>query len=187
MRDRNASLRDMLLAFLRAEIDSPTEAERVRHALATLGASEEMILGDLADTETLFTLFKAYRGGEALFDGLSLRELDWCWMNLTLADLRVKTLTCRHHFEREYGTRQPAEIAQARNLSQLPNGVMEKVLAGSTLEPPVLIGCPDLSRLVILEGHNRLVSYLRAPMQMHFPVLAIVGTGDSVSDWCEWY
>lgn len=176
----------MLRAFLRAELDSPTEAGRLKRTLSRLSAPEETILGESADTEALYTVFEEYRGREALFDGLNLRELDWYWTDLTLQDLNSRTFTCRNHFEQKYDTRRPAEVASIWNLAHEPNGVMDKVSNGQGLEPPILIGCPDMSRFVILEGHNRLISYLRVPTEVHFPIPAIVGLSKHVSQWCQW-
>ena len=186
MSKRKANLKDALRAFLRAELDSPSESERVKKTLSRLGAQEEMICENSADTETLWNFFREYRGRETLFDGLDLRLLEWYWIELALEDLQSKTFTCINHFETNYGTRRPTVIASAWNASQQPNRVLEKITEGDILEPPILIGDPALQRLVILEGHNRLISYLRDPAPVQFPIDAIVGTSSHVSQWCQW-
>ena len=181
-----ATLKTALLAFLRAELDSPFESEHVRATLERVGVPEGMIIGTAADIETVWNFFMEYRGRQTVFDGLNLRVLDWYWTELTLEDVETKTWTCIHHFEETFGTRRPNAIAKRWNESLEPNGVLEKIQKGQKLEPPILIGDPNFQKLVILEGHNRLISYLRDPSAVQFPVAALVGTSATVSRWCQW-
>jgi hypothetical protein len=183
---RSSSIKEMLLAFLRAELDSPTEAENLKSTLKALELDEELVLGDTADAETLLRLFDAYRGWQDVFDGLDFLAMDWFSFELDLHELRFSTFTCKHHFERRYGTRSPLEVAEVWNRANKPNGVLARLAEGHVFEPPILIGDQSLSKLVILEGHNRLLSYLRSPDQVRFPVATIVGTADNVSRWCQW-
>ena len=69
---------------------------------------------------------------------------------------------------------------------QRDNGVRRRVAAGVSLEPPLLIGLDSESDLVVLEGHNRLISYLRDPVPDLFPVRVLVGTSAHVVGWCQW-
>lgn len=181
-----ASARDMFKAFLRAELDSPTEARRLHTTLDKLGLDETFILGDAADSYQLQDLFQHYRGGERVFDGLELGQLDWQWFDLSLADLESKTFTCRNNFEDRYGTRSVAAVAEIWGRASKPNGIQLRVSRGDQLQPPILVGDAGLSRLVIVEGHNRLISYLRCRAIVRFPVLTLVGTGESVHNWCQW-
>lgn len=186
MPNRVITFKAVLLAFLRAELDSPSERQRLRATLVRLRAPEEIIVGDSADAESLWRIFTAYRGLESVFDGLDLRALVWCRTELTLDDLEAKTFTCVNHFLETYRTRRPIAIARAWNESGLPNGVLAKIRRGEKLEPPILVGDTEMQRLVILEGHNRLISYLRDPDTVQFPLTVIVGTSSNVSLWCQW-
>jgi hypothetical protein len=47
--------------------------------------------------------------------------------------------------------------------------VIDRVRRGETLEPPLLVGVPGQDRLVIVEGHHRLISCLRRPELVRFP------------------
>ena len=182
--DRPAELREVLLAFLRAEADSPTEAERARAALDDAGKDEGWLGRDDVPSDAVFELFMLYRGGESLFDGLNLQALNWREISLSLKDLQQRVVTCRNTFEARYDSRCPVQIAREWDAAGKHNGVMEKVKRGMTLERPILVG--DESRLVILEGHNRLISYLREPESAPFPVPAFVGSGTDLSAWGQW-
>jgi hypothetical protein len=183
---RPADFGQVLLAFLRAELDSPTERSRVLAALSRRGLAEATLSDGAPETSALWRLFLDYRGRERLFDGLDLSCLTWFWFDLTLEQLKSTTLTCRHHFESAYGTRNPATVASVWDREHRDNGVVKKILDGRVLEPPILIGDDRLSKLVILECHNRLISYLRGRSLVQFPIRAIVGTSPRVSDWCQW-
>jgi hypothetical protein len=100
--------------------------------------------------------------------------------------LETKIFTCINHFKDTFGTRQPGTIAKVWNESLKPNGVLTKVRKRQQLEPPILIGDLDFKKLVILEGHNRLISYLRDPSAVQFPIAALLGTSANVSRWCQW-
>ena len=91
--DRPAELREVLLAFLRAEADSPTEAERARAALDDAGKDEGWLGRDDVPSDAVFELFMLYRGGESLFDGLNLQALNWREISLSLKDLQQRVVT----------------------------------------------------------------------------------------------
>ena len=146
---------------------------------------------DLADAEqnrTRRRIFEHCRGREPVFDGLDLDSLDWHWAELSEHDLRDATLTCRNHFEARYGTRRPGVIAKLWDARRptLRNGVMERVRAGERFEPPLLVTGTEAKPLVILEGHNRIISILRAAADYEFPLRALVGKSPRIAAWCQW-
>ncbi|MEM7018501.1 MAG: hypothetical protein AAF512_14315 [Pseudomonadota bacterium] len=180
------------LSFLRAELDSPTERTRLLKTLRQLKLSEQVITGAYLEKPdsniTPWGVFKAYRGKEDVFEGLNFQEITWYQTALTEEDLRFRTLTCRNNFENKFGTRKPDEVARQLNVESpaAPNGVIERIQQGHVLEPPLLLTDPSLKRLVILEGHNRLLSYLREPSVVNFPIKVLVGLSPSISHWCQW-
>ena len=182
----SASTRDMLQAFLRAELDSPTEAPRLRNTLKELDLDDSLIVNDTVGTDGLLQLFERYRGKEDVFDGLEIGQLDWRWHDLQLAELESKTFTCRNNFENRYGTRSVSEVAKIWEKASKPNGVKTRLLEGQDLQPPILVGTEEMSRLVILEGHNRLISYLRCAAVVRFPIRSLVGIGKDIDKWNQW-
>lgn len=184
---------EAVLAFLRAELDSPTEGDRVRRTVADLGVAATVIThpdaGDAEQAELRWSIFQAYRGGERLFEGLPLRDLAWHRAALSECSLRERVRTCRHGYESRFGTRKPAEVAAAidQRTPDEPNGVMARVRSGDVLEPPLLVAAtPQANRLVILEGHNRLIAYLRDPEGVAFPIPVFVGIAPWVANWHQW-
>jgi hypothetical protein len=189
---RRASEDEMLLCFLRAEMDSPTEGARLLAALDDCGLDSSVLTAPDVDDEEEHrarrNLFHAYRGGESVFVGLPWDDLTWYEATVTEADLRDRTVTCRNHFESRYGTRRIDQIAELwdRSTPPVPQGVLARIRHGETMQPPILISEPALERMVVLEGHNRLISYLRNPSPVTFPLSTLIGVSPHASRWCQW-
>ncbi|MHC5066803.1 MAG: hypothetical protein ACYTG5_22845 [Planctomycetota bacterium] len=190
MRTTSTTSDDAIAAFLKAELDSPTESGRVRAALARLGLDERVVsspdITNAAEGMQRWSVFDLCRGGEALFETLDLRALDWVRARLSAEDLRNRVRTCRHHFESEFGTRDPGTIAGILNGRGDLNDVLDRVRNGEALEPPLLVSTPSLEQFVILEGHNRIIAYLRDPSVLPRPIPVIIGFSDAVAGWREW-
>ena len=127
---RPASLLVALRAFLRAELNSPTESARLTSALERLDKKQAVVTSDEADEATLMRVFDRYRGHEALFEGLDLGKLEWWHSDLDHSGLSSLVYTCRNHFEDRFGTRRPAEVAARWDAEQRPNGVMDRIRQG---------------------------------------------------------
>ena len=184
-----ASLGEAIVAFLKAEYDSPTEGARLRDTIEASGFDDSWLRGEATaarEDAARFRLFERYRGGETLFHTLDLRSLEWWWAALSADDLEHDVFTCRHGFEERYGTRQAAVIAAMLERSDAPNGVLDRVRAGEVLEPPLLVSTGRLDRLVILEGHNRLLGYLRDLSAVNLPLPVLIGIDGRVAQWREW-
>ncbi len=190
MRSGDASCNDAIAALLRAELDSPTESARLRAALVQLHVDEHLVaepdVGNSRENSTRWAVFGAYRGRETLFETLDMRALQWRWELFGELELRTRVVTCRHHSEREFATRDPGRIADVLNSNARPNGVLDRLRNGEVLEPPLLVSLPRCERLVILEGHNPVLSYLRDVSVPVFPISVLVGVSDEVSRWREW-
>ncbi|MEM7365907.1 MAG: hypothetical protein AAF525_17965 [Pseudomonadota bacterium] len=180
------SLNDVMLAFLRAELDSPTERGKLLQCLRQLNIDEALLRSE-ARVDAV-TVFDAYRGFEAIFEGFPWESLAWGATALNHEDVVGSVDTCRHNFERRYGTRRLQEVVfqlEAAEQDQL-RGILTKVLLGQRLEPPILVRESATSNLVIVEGHNRMMAYLLFWQELDWPVDVLVGTGLHVSSWVEW-
>jgi hypothetical protein len=184
----------MIAAFVRAELDSPRFNVKLRSALAGVGLSVDDISGATSvasanDARRL--LLTAYRGWgqyESVFGGMP-DDFEWTWAELDEADLRERVYTIKWYFEETLGTRSADEIAEIKRRAADDDSRLQlerSVAEGRHTEPPILLSEPDFRRLVILEGHSRILSYLTAPDLVTFPVLAIIGVSDRVSEWSEW-
>ena len=178
---------ESLAAFLKAELDSPTEGHRLRAVLDRLDVPEQVLaspnVDHPAEDECRWAILDSYRGGKSLFDTLDIRNLDWMRARLSERDPGNRTVTCRHRFENEYGTRDPSQIALELNARGHSNDAAKRLREGENLEPPLLVGNSSLDRLAILEGHNRIISYLRDLSAVALPLPVFIGIGRQVSHW----
>jgi hypothetical protein len=91
------------------------------------------------------------------------------------------------YFLETHGTRSLAQLAVLPNEDgEKLNAVAGRLLAGKSVEPPILIAEPDLRRLVILEGHNRMMGYARGMNAVEFPLRVLLGVSSRASEWSEW-
>ena len=51
---------------------------------------------------------------------------------------------------------------------------------------PIVVAEPTLERMVILEGHARITTYLVEPDLVRFPLRALIGVSAQMSRWSEW-
>ena len=129
----------------------------------------------------------AYRGWgqwESVFGGLP-DDVEWTWPSRTEVTSRSgssrssgtsKTTTARVGCPNWHRCRTPTTRTPSPSDSR----------AGESLASPILIAEPDLERLVILEGHNRLIGYARDVSAVDFPLRAMVGVSSRASEWSEW-
>ena len=106
---------------------------------------------------------------------------------LSQDDLQTRTFTIAWYFLEMRGTRDVSQLAaDSGGAESDANTVAERLKSGESLEPPILIAEPDLQRLVILEGHNRILGYAREMSAVSFPLRVLVGVSSRASEWSEW-
>lgn len=185
---------EMIASFLRGELNSPRFGDRLKRALVAQNAMPDLIFADTTDevaNRMRRDVLVAYRGWgryESLFGGLPAEDVEWMWVELEEEDLRDRVFTISYYFEETLGTRRLVEIAEMkrRNDPGSPTPILDDVRAGPLPEPPILMGDAELHRLVILEGHSRMISYLVDPSAVPFPIRAMVGVSSRISEWSEW-
>jgi hypothetical protein len=189
-----ATEEEMIAVFLRAELDSPRLGERLKTALAALNAPLPLILEpDTANPEAnrirseVLVAYRGWKQYESVFGGLPTDDVTWVWVQLEEEDLRDRVFTIAYYFEETYGTRQASAIGKMKRRTEgSVNPILEQLRSGPSPEPPILLAEPGLKRLVILEGHNRILSYLVDPSAVPFPISAMVGFSSRISEWSEW-
>lgn len=123
---------------------------------------------------------------ESVFGGMP-DDIVWFWGQLSFAELRDRVFSIRWHFEETIGTRRVAELAVVSPPEDsVVEAIVENAVAGRWPEPPILLAAPSLDRLVILEGHTRLVSYMARADVVPFPLRVLVGVSNRVGEWSEW-
>lgn len=184
---------EMIATFIRAELESPRFGAKLRSAAADLGASIDLLAdGTSAQAaEARRRLLAAYRGWgqyESVFGGMP-DDLEWSWAELDEAVLRTRVFTIEWWFEETFGTRSVLAIGEMKRCTADDDSrpqLEQARAAGRMLEPPILLSEPDLRRLVILEGHSRILSYMAHPDLAPFPMLALIGTSPRIGEWSEW-
>jgi hypothetical protein len=192
-----ASEDDMVLAFLRAEIDSSRFAVDVLAALATLGLDRTLVdRADLSDPEGNLRrrqVLERYRGPRrgsdaGVFGGLP-DDVSWSWVALTPAELAdVRYIHWDYWLEVSGGTRRPADaIARMRRQWEDPDDDVRKIAdalaQGSMPTEIVVVGVPPGRGLVVLEGHVRLTGLLLRPELLPSEVKVLLGTSPWITEW----
>jgi hypothetical protein len=188
---------DMVLAFLRAEIESSRFAGDVLGALFDLGLDRTLIddadLGDAAANLSRRQVLEDHRGprrgpGAGLFGGFP-DDVSWSWAALThpeLADIRY--IHWDYWLEVSGGTRRPADaIARMRPEWDVPEDeireIADAVARGSMPPEIVVVGVPPGRGLVVLEGHVRLTGLLLRPKLLPSEVKVLLGTSRRIAEW----
>lgn len=186
---------EMIGVFLSAELRSARFGDDLRAALETHRVPKELIenpdTGDQEANRLRRAVLTSYRGWgkqESLFGGLPAEKVQWQWVQLDEEDLHTRSFTISWYFEETFGTRRLSEIAEIsrRSPADPNNRILEEIRAGRMPEPPILLAEPGMKRLVILEGHVRLITYLVEPQVVPFPIKALLGVSSRISEWSEW-
>lgn len=126
-------------------------------------------------------------------EGREVDKLDWWRVQLSRDDLLQVHFTNGEFWNEESdGTRLPAVHVQRlladpeRPPDDLPNLVHAAVQAGCELAPMILIDAGPGSRLVVLEGHVRLIAYVMAGSASPDQIVALLGPSPVVASWPDY-
>jgi hypothetical protein len=188
---------DMVLAFLRAEIESSRFAGDLLALLARRGLDRTIVdQADLSDAEANFRrreVLEEHRGprrgpGAGVFNGFP-DDVSWSWAALNPAELAdVRYIHWDYWLEVSGGTRRPADaIARMRHQWDAPGDevreVADALARGSMPLEIVVVGLPAGRDLVVLEGHVRLTGLLLRPEQLPPEVRVLLGTSPRIAEW----
>jgi hypothetical protein len=196
---RPASEAEVVATFLRAEIESARWGDKLRDLIREDGVDESVLAHpDVDDADA-----NAYRANVldrhrgwlqriGLFQGLP-RDLAWTLVALFPEEvLAMRYIDCHWWLELSDGTRDPRVAADRIRRGLVPGADLEsdRALAErlrSPTPPPelIVIAPPDLSKLVVLEGHARLTAYALFPHVLPDELPVFVGTSDDVHRWSE--
>jgi hypothetical protein len=188
---------DMVLAFLRAEIQSSRFAGDVLTALAGRGLDRALVdradLNDVAANLRRREILEVHRGprrgpGAGVFHGFP-DDVSWSWAALTPAEVAdIRYINWEYWLEVSGGTRRPADaIARMRRAWDVPGldvrEIADAVAAGSMPPEIVVVGRPPGRDLVVLEGHVRLTGLLLRPERLPAEVKVLLGTSQRIAEW----
>jgi hypothetical protein len=187
----------MVATFLRAEVDSPRHGAKLGAAALRLGLDLRVVrspdtTSDLENRDRI-RLLAEYRGWgayESVFGGLPTDSIEWWSAELDRDGIRevevIQWLV--DEYPDSFPARPLAEICAATGGAWADDDgrLQRRLEEGRALVAPILISAPDMDRLVILEGHNRMVGYARLGAAAPRAIDIIVGITPRASEWSEW-
>jgi hypothetical protein len=193
-----ATPHEMVLAFLRAEIDSPRfslEGMRLRDQLRKCGLDPSSLidnadLGDSQANERRKEILRGWRGypdGPRVFTNM---PADITWRRVRLQPDEIGGLKYCHHrtwLALSGDSRLVADGAANIGTAVAPDNVnthvacvADRVRRGEKFPELILVQALD-GGLILLEGHTRATAYVMAPVRE--PIEALVGTSSHISQW----
>jgi hypothetical protein len=195
-----SSEEEMVLAFLKAEIDSAEYREVIEGALSKQGYTRAIV--DDANLQNprenharavCLSCSRGYRLNDGLFRGFP-NEVVWQRVSLSSEELgQTKYINQSVWVTGSGGTRFVSDGAKNLDAGTLLDSLKAKIRAieasvRAGCRPPelILVGKGDDSALVLVEGHSRATAYVRAASCLTEGVEAIVGLAADMDGW-HWY
>ncbi|HSZ03421.1 MAG TPA: hypothetical protein VK788_28255 [Terriglobales bacterium] len=186
---RSATPEEMVLAFLKAEIDSERFGSSYQATLAQSGFDRCTLIDspDLHSTRqnaARWKILATVKGG--LFQGLA--DVSWRRVALEKIDIpRLKYLNHRNWIEFSGGTRLVSDGAKNIRSRILPNNTNPQILAiaddvrnGKTY-PELIAVAEEGQDIILVEGHMRATAYILAGWSG--PIDCILGASPSMHKW----
>ena len=174
---RTATEAEVVLAFLRGEIDSRRFGNDVRQALVDAGGLELVLHPDLNSEdenrarESALSVARGWRDAE-LFEGFP-EAVNW-YHGVMQPDLlsRVRFIDYSYWNELSGGSRRPADVLATLQAGKLPRWLTKlgtswcfefaaHLATTEVVDDIIVMATPDLSKLVLLEGHSASYRHLR--------------------------
>jgi hypothetical protein len=196
---RPASESEVVLAFLRGEIDSDRFGNDVRRALTDAGGLHLVRSPDLDSEEEnrarqhALAAARGWRNTE-LFEGFP-EKVDWYHGVLQPGDLsRVRFIDYSYWNELSGGSRRPADVLPTLRSGRLPTWLTELgtdwcfefaawLAKATAVDDLIVMATPDLGELVVLEGHARLTAIFVGGLQRRLTVRTYLGLSAAIQQW----
>lgn len=196
---RPATEAEVVLAFLRGEIDSKRFGHDVRRALIGVGGLELVRSPDLNSEEENRARERALAAARGwpdseLFEGFPTR-VDWYHGVLPPAVLsRVRFIDYSYWNALSGGSRRPADVLPTLQSARLPTWLNElgtdwcfqfasQLATAEVVNDLIVMAKPDLGKLVVLEGHARLTAVFIGGLQRRLVIRAYLGLSPEIERW----
>jgi hypothetical protein len=187
---------EVVLAFLRGEIDSDRFGNDVRRALIDASGLQLVRSPDLDSEEEnrarerALAAARGWRNTE-LFEGFP-ETVDWYYGVLQASDLsRVRFIDYSYWNELSAGSRRPVDVLPTLRSGRLPTWLTElgtdwcfefaaRLAKAGAVDDLIVMATPDLGKLVLLEGHARLTAIFVGGLQQRLTVRAYLGLSAAI-------
>jgi hypothetical protein len=196
---RPATEAEVVLAFLRGEIDSDRFGNDMRRALLDAGGLH-LVRGPDLDSdeenrarERALVAARGWRSGD-LFDGFP-EKVDWYHGVLPPDALaRVRYIDYSYWNELSGGSRRPADVLSTLRSGRLPTWLSElgtdwcfqfaaRLATAEAVHDLIVMATPDLGELVLLEGHARLTAIFVGGLQQRLSIRVYLGLSAAIEQW----
>lgn len=196
---RPVSEPEVVLAFLRGELDSERFGQDVTDALIAAGGLDLVHDADLGSAqqnrgrEAAFSVARGWRDAE-LFERFP-EKVDWYFGPFQPELLeRVRFIDYSYWNELSGGSRRPADVVTTLRAGTLPRWMTElgtswcfelaaQLAHAESLDGLIVMATPDLGELVLLEGHARLTAIFVGGLQRRLAVRRYLGLSDTIAHW----
>ncbi len=190
---------EVVLAFLRGELDSDRFGSDVRRALIEAGGVELVRHPDLESEEEndarerALAAARGWRNAD-LFEGFPA-TVDWYHGVLQPDELeRIRFIDFSYWNELSGGSRRPADVLPTLQQGRLPKWLTKlgtswcfefaaELEVGQVVDDLIVMATPDLGDLVLLEGHARLTAIFVGKLQQRLTVRVYLGLSAEVRQW----
>jgi hypothetical protein len=197
---RLAAAPEIVLAFLRGELDSERFGADVRQAVTEAGGLHLVHNPDLGSVEEnearehALSVARGWRTDAGLFKGFP-ETVDWYHGPLQPEQLsRVRFINYSYWVELSGGSRRPGDVLATLRAGRLPTWLTElgtrwcfelatRLAAAEVVDDLIVVATPDLSELVVLEGHARLTAIFVGGLQRRLTVRAYLGLSAAIERW----
>jgi hypothetical protein len=190
---------EVVLAFLRGEINSERFGDNVKNAIVQAGGIELVSNPDLDSAEenaarrSALSTARGWPNAE-IFEGFP-REVEWFRGVLTPADLeRVRFIEYSYWNELSGGSRLPVDVLPTLRAGKLPKWLTDldtswcfkfaaRLAKVESIDDVIVMATLDLSDLVLLEGHARLTALFVGGLQRKLIVNSYLGMSTELRNW----
>ena len=197
---RPADESEVVVSFLRGEIDSERCGDDVRRALVDAGGLELVHSPDLDSEEEnrarerALSVARGWRTNAGLFTGFP-DTVTWYHGVLQPDDLsRVRFIDYSYWVALSGGSRRPSDVLPTLQAGTLPAWLTElgtswcfelaaRLATTEAVDGLIVMATPDLGELVLLEGHARLAAMFVGGLQRKLAAYVYLGLSVEIELW----